>query len=97
MIFGALACMQDGLWSSSNYINIHAPLSPCVTVQWTIREAEVLNIPCGFLVEGDIILLRPGQIVPARCHAAQVSVTNIHFIRIIEAYSIPIKQDVCYC
>lgn len=61
------ACIKEGIWSSSNYIDLNCPLSQCVSLQWTIRDSSVINLPSGFLVEGDVILLRPGQVVPAKC------------------------------
>ena len=68
-----LECIEDEIWDHNDYVSPHSPLSPCVTIQWTLRDSEILNIPCAFLVEGDVILLRPGQVVPAKCKFIGVS------------------------
>ena len=66
------ALTKNVAWSPSQFMELHAPFSPCVTVQWTYRDGHIVNLPCSFLVEGDIILLRPGQEVPAHCRLFQV-------------------------
>ena len=73
-----LDCIKEQnrrIWNSSNYINLHAPLSPCVTLQWTVRDGELVNLPCGLLVAGDVIYLRPGHVVPCKCKRFQVSLS----------------------
>ncbi|KAG7159108.1 Transmembrane protein 94-like 8, partial [Homarus americanus] len=61
------------LWSAENYPHLHSPLSPCITLQWTRRDGNTVNLPWSLLVRGDIILMKPGQKVPARCRPMQVS------------------------
>jgi hypothetical protein len=71
-------CIQDDMWKPSHFLDNHSPLSPCVSVQWTLRDGAVVNLPNALLVEGDVILLRPGQIVPARCRPIKVGFPNWH-------------------
>lgn len=61
------------LWSAENYPHLHSPLSPCITLQWTLRDGNTVNLPWSLLVQGDVILLKPGQKVPAKCKPLQVS------------------------
>ncbi|XP_054717326.1 transmembrane protein 94-like [Uloborus diversus] len=49
------------------YSNLHTPQSPCISVQWTYRDGQLVNLPCSLLVEGDVILLRPGHSAPGHC------------------------------
>ncbi|XP_041363282.1 transmembrane protein 94-like [Gigantopelta aegis] len=59
--------LQNESWKQDDYLNIHSPLSPCVSLQWTMRDGKLINLPVALLVKGDVILLRPGQTVPAKC------------------------------
>ncbi|XP_064632802.1 transmembrane protein 94-like isoform X2 [Lineus longissimus] len=62
-------CIKHNIWYPSHYLNLNSPLSPCVSVQWTFRDNELVNLPCNFLVKGDLILLRPGQEVLIHCQS----------------------------
>ncbi|XP_064610858.1 transmembrane protein 94-like isoform X2 [Liolophura sinensis] len=64
-------CYKSCTWNGRNYPDIHSPLSPSVSLQWTLREGEVVNMPKCLLVKGDIVLLRPGQLVPAMCRSLE--------------------------
>ncbi len=66
-------CSHGAEWTSSQYINLHAPQSQCISLQWTYRDETVVNLPVTLLVEGDVILLRPGQKVPVKCRKLYVS------------------------
>lgn len=54
-------------WTEDNYPNLASPTSPCITLQWAWRDGRVVNLPWALLVRGDVILLRPGQVVPGLC------------------------------
>ncbi|CAH2241313.1 jg20482 [Pararge aegeria aegeria] len=54
-------------WKEHHYPHLCAPFSPCVILQWTYRDGVIVNLPWALLVEGDIIVLRPGQEVPGHC------------------------------
>lgn len=49
-------------WSEQNYPDLFAPLSPCITLQWTYRDGKLINLPWALLVKDDIILMKPGMI-----------------------------------
>ena len=84
-------CKRAHEWSSSSFVNLHAPLAPSVSLQWVYRDGALLNLPTALLVEGDAILLRPGQVVPANCR-------QINPVRIfIFSYLIHISVVVCLC
>ncbi|XP_051174017.1 transmembrane protein 94 isoform X2 [Leptopilina boulardi] len=54
-------------WNAENYPHLCSPLSPCITLQWTYREGQIVNLPWALLVAGDIIVIKPGQQVPGYC------------------------------
>ncbi|XP_019880978.2 transmembrane protein 94 isoform X2 [Aethina tumida] len=56
-------------WKPENYPNLFTPFSPCITLQWTLRDNKLVNMPWSLLVKDDIILIRPGQISPGYCEA----------------------------
>jgi len=76
-----VGCIKSCQWTSASYIDLNCPLSQCVSLQWTIRDSCVVNLPCTLLVEGDVILLRPGQIVCVKCRQLKVSVTYLFEFR----------------
>ena len=59
-------------WDTSNYVGLHCPFSPSISLQWTLRDGHLVNLPSPLLVRGDVILLRPGQLAPARCRSLPV-------------------------
>ena len=73
-VLGEGCIKSSSWWTSSSYIDLNCPLSQCVTLQWTIRDSCVVNLPCTLLVEGDVILLRPGQIVCVKCRRLKVDI-----------------------
>ncbi|XP_024872113.1 transmembrane protein 94 isoform X2 [Temnothorax curvispinosus] len=54
-------------WKSDNYPHLCSPQSPCLTLQWTYRDGQVVNLPWALLVAGDIIVMKPGQQAPGYC------------------------------
>ncbi|KAL4241053.1 hypothetical protein ACF0H5_001831 [Mactra antiquata] len=64
-------CMRYNTWNKNYFPRIESPLSPCYSLQWTIRDGTYYNIPTPLLVKGDIILLRPGHKAPAKCKQLQ--------------------------
>ena len=63
---------QKCVWKPENYPHIHSPQSPSITLQPTIRDGNIVNLPWALLVKGDVIVLRPGQPAPGRCKKLQV-------------------------
>ncbi|XP_066939124.1 transmembrane protein 94 isoform X23 [Macrobrachium rosenbergii] len=81
-------------WCEENYPHLHSPLSPCITLQWTKRDGSIVNLPWSLLVRGDVIFLKPGQRVPARCKAIQDTVcSNMVELQMGDIYS-PSLDDV---
>lgn len=62
---------QQFKWTQENYADLYTPFSPCITLQWTYRDGEIVNLPWALLVKGDIVLIRPGQISPGYCEALE--------------------------
>ncbi|CAD7091091.1 unnamed protein product [Hermetia illucens] len=56
-----------GEWQECNYPHKWCPLSPCVSLQWTYRDGKMVNLPWSLLVNGDYIVMRPGQVAPGPC------------------------------
>ena len=53
-------------WPESLYPSLHAPISPSVSLQWTHRDHNLVNLPVNLLVRGDVVEIRPGQTVHAK-------------------------------
>ena len=58
-------------WTSDNFPHLHTPLSASATLQWTLRDGKKVNVPWSLLVEGDVILIKPGQICPGKCSSIE--------------------------
>ncbi|XP_059509857.1 transmembrane protein 94-like [Stegostoma tigrinum] len=43
---------------------LYNPPLDSISLQWTYRDGQLVNLPTSMLVEGDIIALRPGQKAP---------------------------------
>ncbi|CRL04759.1 CLUMA_CG017819, isoform A [Clunio marinus] len=54
-------------WKSINYPHLYSPLSPCISLVWTYRDNELVNLPTALLVEGDHIVMRLGMHSPGSC------------------------------
>ncbi|XP_057681436.1 transmembrane protein 94 isoform X2 [Corythoichthys intestinalis] len=48
-------------WTPCLYPDLYTPSSPSWSLHWTYRDSQLVNLPVSLLVEGDIIVLRPGQ------------------------------------
>ena len=55
-------------WSANNYPHLHTPVANTIVLQWTIRDRKQVNLPWALLVQNDLILIKPGQAAPGRCH-----------------------------
>lgn len=55
-------------WDKDNYPHLCCPISPCVSLQWTYRDNQIVNLPNALLVKGDHIVMRPGHITPGPCY-----------------------------
>lgn len=52
-------------WQTDQFPNLYTPHSPSVSLQWTIRDGQLINLPSVLLAKGDIIVMRPGHVSPA--------------------------------
>ena len=58
-------------WLPAHYPHPQTPDSASIVLQLTVRDGVTVNLPWALLVAGDLVLLRPGQCVPARCRKLQ--------------------------
>ncbi|XP_059152862.1 transmembrane protein 94-like [Physella acuta] len=63
--------VTNSTWSSENYPHLHTPMSPCISLQWCMRDKMLVNLPHTLLVAGDVIMLRPGHPAPEHCQAVE--------------------------
>ncbi|XP_065338638.1 transmembrane protein 94 isoform X2 [Cloeon dipterum] len=63
-------CILANDWKNENFPQLCCPYSPCITLQWTIRDGKVINLPWALLVKGDLVEMRPGQQAPGICTPA---------------------------
>jgi len=70
-----LLCESQREWNTGNYPHLHTPMSASVVLQWVVRNGEMVNLPWPLLVKGDIVLIKPGQISPARCTLLDEKIT----------------------
>lgn len=56
-------------WDMEDYPHLYMPQSPCISLQWTFRDGRMVNLPAHLLVEGDIIIMRPGHPAPGTCES----------------------------
>lgn len=73
-------------WKSVNYPHLCSPLSPCISLCWTYRDKELRNLPTALLVEGDVIVLRVGQVAPANCREIGSKNTKPKYFNFGEIY-----------
>ena len=55
-------------WLAAHYPHAQTPDSASLVLQLTVRDGVLVSLPWALLVAGDLVLLRPGQSAPARCH-----------------------------
>lgn len=84
--------IENSKWKENHYPHLCAPYSPCVILQWTYRDSTIVNLPWALLVEGDIIVLRPGQEVPGHCQGLQPDDPELFFGQIFQP-STPQKES----
>ncbi|KPJ08304.1 hypothetical protein RR48_13043 [Papilio machaon] len=76
--------IEQAVWKENHYPHLCAPFSPCVILQWTYRDGTIVNLPWSLLVEGDIIVLRPGQEIPGHCKGLQPGDPELFFGQIFQ-------------
>ncbi|XP_059477239.1 transmembrane protein 94 isoform X2 [Neocloeon triangulifer] len=63
-------CIDSDDWKENHFPQLCCPYSPCITLQWTIRDGKIINLPWALLVKGDLVEMRPGQQAPGLCTPA---------------------------
>ncbi|XP_033095289.1 transmembrane protein 94-like isoform X1 [Anneissia japonica] len=60
-------CIDQGVkWTASSYPSLHSPFTKSFSLIWTYRDGRLVNLPSALLVEGDRVMIRPGQVAPAK-------------------------------
>ncbi|KAF7253104.1 hypothetical protein EG68_09967 [Paragonimus skrjabini miyazakii] len=59
--------LQIGFNRAIFYPQFNIPSYLGSSLQWAIRDGETVAVPRILLVQGDIILLTPGQVIPTEC------------------------------
>jgi hypothetical protein len=79
-------------WKTLRYYpHLNTPQSPCISLQWTLRDGKKVNLPVPLLVKGDVILLSPGRSAPAKCRNIE-AITTYH-LNNDQFYSTESKTD----
>lgn len=73
-------------WKSINYPHLCSPMSPCITLCWTYRDNEIVNLPTVLLVKNDVIVLRLGQTAPGNCREITSKGNKPRFFKFGECY-----------
>ncbi|GAB6020787.1 hypothetical protein CHUAL_003446 [Chamberlinius hualienensis] len=60
-------CIAKCEWNLHHFPQLNMPFSPCINLQPTYRDGQEVNLHWPLLVKGDVIKLRPGQVVPGLC------------------------------
>ena len=50
----------------SDYVDPCTPPSPSISLVHAYRDDELVSVPCNLLVQGDVVVLGPGHLAPAR-------------------------------
>ena len=48
--------------------------SDSISLIWTYRDNEIVNLPWNLLVDGDVIILGPSRVAPAGCKQVSIVV-----------------------
>lgn len=75
-------------WKSINYPHLCSPLSPCISLVWTYRDNELVNLPTALLVEGDIIVMRLGMTAPGNCREVNAKSSKLKSFRLGDSYGL---------
>ncbi|XP_053203467.1 transmembrane protein 94-like [Panonychus citri] len=64
-------------WKTGKYYpNLYLPQSPCITLQWTYRDNQRVNLPTSLLVKGDVISMCPGRAAPGHCKSLEQIISS---------------------
>jgi len=79
-IFSVAEVQQKMDWQIGQFPNLYTPHSPSVSLQWTIRDGQLINVPNVLLAKGDIVIMRPGHVAPADVETVLPPPSQVHFI-----------------
>lgn len=75
-------------WKSINYPHLCSPLSPCISLVWTYRDNEIVNLPTALLVEGDMIVMKLGAASPGNCREVNTKSTKPKVFQLGDTYGL---------
>lgn len=75
-------------WKQINYPHLCSPLSPCISLVWTYRDNELVNLPTALLVEGDCIVMRLGSSAPGNCRDIQSKTSKPKTFKLGDTYGL---------
>lgn len=58
---------KDDRWFDVNFLKANIPFSQSASNQLVYRNSRLVNLPLNLVVEGDIILVKPGQVINLKC------------------------------
>lgn len=58
---------KNECWFNDDFLSSNIPLSQSVSNQLVYRNSKLVNLPLNLVVEGDLILVRPGQLINLKC------------------------------
>eukprot|EP00794_Sanderia_malayensis_P008948 gene8948-9902_t len=71
------------------FLDVRCPSSPAITVVWTYRDNQLVNLPWNLLVEGDCIVLGPSEIAPANIEQVGATTGILHHLDAGEVFNPP--------
>jgi hypothetical protein len=54
-------------WSETSFFPVLMLDSSSITTQLTIRNGKLVNLPINLIVENDLLLIKPGQMINLTC------------------------------
>lgn len=75
-------------WKSINYPHLFSPMSPCISLIWTYRDYELVNLPTALLVEGDYIVLKLGGTAPGNCRQVNFKSAEPKIFKLGDTYGL---------
>ena len=85
-------CLNIDVRRCENIFDVDTTYSSSVSTQLTIRNGKLMNLPLNFIVVGDFIMLKPGQMINLNCRS-QALINGKHmFFETGKIYS-PIETE----
>ena len=58
-------------WFENEHLSCTIPFSQSVSNQLVYRNGKLVNLPLNLIVEGDILVIKPGQTVNINCRSIE--------------------------